>query len=154
MINIRCSGSLRWAPGGLGNMLLESDWLGLVPSHHGSPNVYWRPASGPARGCIRCGTQRWVDKGSGLRVPCLVGEDRWTTDTHSARHEEGQAQVTAGPEPGRTPGWGPSKSFLDISGIGSALKLNMPQQFSNLGAESHEPVYPKGEPKNPKTPFC
>lgn len=29
------------APGGLGNVLLESDWLGLVPSLCGSPNVYW-----------------------------------------------------------------------------------------------------------------
>lgn len=71
------------APGGLGNVLLESDWLGLVPSLHGSPNVYWRLVQRRELHQV-CGTQRWVDKGSGLRVPCLVGEDRWTTDTHRA----------------------------------------------------------------------
>ena len=143
------------APGGLGNMLLESDWLGLVPSLCGSPNFYWHLVQ-PGELCQVLGyrIQRWVDKGSGLRVPCLVREGRWTTDTHTAtRRGSGSGHGWAGAGEGLL-GRVHGKSFLDISGIGSKpLPAPTCPSSSQTWGLGPGPVHPKwGRTK--KTPFC
>lgn len=132
---------VRW-PGEIDNvLLLGSGQQGLGPACLWFTEHFLAPALAQALSWV-CGTQRWMDKGSGLGAPHLVGRTDYA-QRHTVHCGEG---CTCEVEPKE--GTQPSCFSVSISSKPPS-NVNSPQWFSSMGTG-----WPPKYGNTPKKSLC